>query len=288
MGLYQHDDMGRREMNYMQTPSGLIVPEHIARKRERLTAFDFFSGCGGFGLGLLQAGGIEIVGANEWDAPAALTYLLNLGHYPCQIHYIDGEKDMERLEKAIKKSWGLKGNNGAYHCAGSGWIKSEHESGNNVIGVKNFWFGDIRKLKGEDILNTLGMEPGDIDIVTGGPPCQGYSSAGKQDISDPRNGLVYEYARMIVELQPKAFIMEEVPDIINFFDPDGVPVLDKFCMMLEEGGYGLWDKIKKSLLMQAGSAGVIRGKPRVKKETGSRKKKKKTITNKTVVQEELF
>lgn len=63
---------------------------------------------------------------------------------------------------------------------------------------------------------------------------------------------------MIVELQPKTFVMEEVPAILNFFDPDGVPVLDKFCLMISEGGYGKWENIKKALLMQSGAAGVIK------------------------------
>lgn len=54
--------------------------------------------------------------------------------------------------------------------------------------------------------------------------------------------------------------MEEVPDIINFMDPDGVPVLDKFCFMLEDGGYGTWNMIKKALQMQSGSAAVIKGR----------------------------
>lgn len=53
--------------------------------------------------------------------------------------------------------------------AGSGWIKNtEHP------GVKNFWFGDMHNLKGKDILNTLGLKEGDIDLVCGGPPCQGF------------------------------------------------------------------------------------------------------------------
>ena len=74
--------------------------------------------------------------------------------------------------------------------------------------------------------------------------------------------------RMIVELQPKMFVMEEVPAIVNFFDPDGVPVLDKFCMMLQEGGYGKWDMLKKGLLMQTGcGAGIksVRGNEKIKR-----------------------
>lgn len=274
------------KMEFALTESGIFVPEYIARKPKRYTAFDFFCGCGGFSIGFMSVGSdrnnlepgclnyggaFEIVGANEWDAPAALTYLVNLGHYPCQIHFIEGEKDMARLDKEIRRSWGIKGDapldaeilNKAFgsgiaesQCAGSGWIK--HQPG--ASGVKNFWFGDVRKLKGKDILDTLGMKQGDIDVVMGGPPCQGFSRSGKQIVGDARNNLVYEYARMIVELQPKTFVMEEVPDVLNFYDPDGVPVLDKFCMILEEGDYGKWELIKKTLLTQAGSAGVLKDK----------------------------
>jgi DNA (cytosine-5)-methyltransferase 1 len=223
--------------------------------------------------------------------------MTNLGHYPMQIHYIEGEKDKDRLNKSIMRVWGIKGKGGVdpeklpkdIHCAGSGWIAHEHNRGNTVQGVKNFWFGDIRKLKGKDILDALGMKQGDIDVVTGGPPCQGYSKAGNQNINDPRNNLVYEYARMIKELQPRTFIMEEVPDIVNFFDPDGVPVLDKFCFMLEDGGYGKWEMIKKSLLMQAGAAAVIRGQPREKKASHAGKKKSpKKHKKETMDQDELF
>jgi DNA (cytosine-5)-methyltransferase 1 len=278
-------------MEWAITESGIAVPEYLARKQKRLTAFDFFAGCGGFSLGFMMArhGGrhFEIVGANEWEPYAALTYLQNLGHYPCKIHCIEGEKDAARLEKAIRRSWGIKGAapldaetlNKAFgggiaenKCAGSGWIKHQPEA----IGVKNFWFGDVRKLKGRDILDTLGMKRGDIDVVMGGPPCQGFSRAGKQVVGDGRNNLVYEYARMIVELQPKMFVMEEVPDVLNFYDPDGVPVLDKFCMILEEGDYGKWELIKKSLLAQAGSAGVIKDglKRRKPKQRGKKPKEK--------------
>ena len=242
----------------IKTAGGLFVPSHIALKPSRPIAFDFFCGAGGFGLGMLQAG-FEIVGANEFDAYAAMTYMVNLGNYPMNIHFIEGEKDKRRLDDAISKRWGLSKKDCTNEikplrgCAGSGHIRHT-----DLPGVRNFWFGDIRKLRGEDILKTLGLGQGDIDVVCGGPPCQGFSRSGKQEITDPRNNLVYEYARMIVELQPKTFVMEEVPDIVNFYDPDGVPVLDKFSLILQEGGYGKWEMIKKTLLTQACSAAVIK------------------------------
>lgn len=263
-------------MNYVETGSGLIVPEYITRRTKRPIAFDFFCGAGGMGCGLIQSG-IEIVGANEYDPFASLTYLVNLGHYPVNIHYLDGEAGKNRLDKAVMKAWGLKnedeltpetfkkifgtGIEPKHYCSGGGWI-----SKTDFPGVKNFWFGDIHKLKGRDILDALGLKQGDLDLVAGGPPCQGFSRAGKQEITDPRNNLVYEYARLIVELQPKTFIMEEVPDIVNFFDPEGVPVLDKFCLLLEDGGYGKWEIIKKSLLTQTGAAAVIRDRKNTAKK----------------------
>lgn len=281
------------EFAYRQTNSGLIVPEHIAARRKRPTAFSFFAGCGGMDLGFVQAG-FEVVGANEYEATAALTYMVNLCSYPVQIHYIDGESDHDRLNDACERYiFGKKGkktqlpldrcpelndSSGLYNklgsgFAGSGFIKYRPE----LAPVRNFWFGDVRKLKGKDILNALGMKEGEIDCVCGGPPCQGFSAAGKQNIADPRNNLVYEFGRMIVELQPKTFVMEEVPAIVNFFDPDGVPVLDKFAMIISEGGFGTWENIKKAMLMQAGcAAGMksMRGNTKVVKT--KRKNKDKT------------
>ena len=313
-----------KETEYIQSPSGLIMPSFYVAKPKRPTHFDFFCGAGGFGLGMVQAG-CETVGANEWDAYAAITYMVNLGHYPMSIHFLDGEEDRKRLDKAIAKNYGIK--NYKYeegitvdnfqqlikrqeeeydiaqtagaeeeclrdyhgtedilihkHCAGSGWISSRPEIG----GCKNFWFGDVHKLTGKMVLDTLGMKQGDIDVVTGGPPCQGFSTAGKQQIDDERNNLVYEYARMIVELQPRTFIFENVPGIVDFFDFDGVPVLEKFCLMLEEGGYGKWEKIKKSLLMQTNAAAVIKGN---RGSTSVKRTARRKVTKKNDEQTSLF
>jgi len=279
---------------YMQSnKSGLLLPNYIIKKQRGPIAFDFFAGCGGFSLGFIQ-GGWNVVGALEWEPYASITYMVNLGSYPINIHYI-GENDKERLNKACEKCMGLKKKakahnskwdtpHGLYRRAlgsglsGSGWIKNNPDK----EPVRHFWFGDVRKIKGKDILNALGIEEGDLDCVMGGPPCQGFSRAGKQQTADPRNNLVYEYARMIVELQPKTFVMEEVPDIVNFFDPDGVPVLDKFCLMLQEGGYGKWEKLKKSLLMQTNAGACIKSTKGNAKL--SRPKKNKSITKQQINQ----
>lgn len=54
-----------------------------------------------------------------------------------------------------------------------------------------------------------------IHLVVGGPPCQGFSVAGKRDPNDPRNKLFNEFVRVVGELQPDYFVMENVPGILT-------------------------------------------------------------------------
>ena len=55
-----------------------------------------------------------------------------------------------------------------------------------------------------------GQVKADVDVILGGPPCQGFSGLGKEDEDDPRNKLWREYVRVVNELHPKVFIMENV------------------------------------------------------------------------------
>lgn len=54
----------------------------------------------------------------------------------------------------------------------------------------------------------------EIDLVYGGPPCQGFSQIGPRDLRDPRNRLYKEFARVLEELRPKVFLMENVPNMV--------------------------------------------------------------------------
>ena len=60
-------------------------------------------------------------------------------------------------------------------------------------------------------LSTIGDR--DIDVVFGGPPCQGFSLMGKRDFGDDRNSLVFNFLRLVLDLQPKFFVMENVRGI---------------------------------------------------------------------------
>jgi DNA (cytosine-5)-methyltransferase 1 len=54
----------------------------------------------------------------------------------------------------------------------------------------------------------------DVDLVFGGPPCQGFSQIGPRDLSDDRNELYLQYARVLEKLRPKSFLMENVPNLL--------------------------------------------------------------------------
>lgn len=74
---------------------------------------------------------------------------------------------------------------------------------------------DIRCVGSGEIRAVTGLKRGDVDIVIGGPPCQGFSTVGKREDSDPRNLLFLEFARMVRELRPRVAVMENVPQFLS-------------------------------------------------------------------------
>jgi DNA (cytosine-5)-methyltransferase 1 len=77
------------------------------------------------------------------------------------------------------------------------------------------YHGDIAKLTGAECMRLAGIEKGALDVLDGSPPCQGFSTAGKRKFDDPRNSLFKEYARLLNELQPKVFVMENVTGMVK-------------------------------------------------------------------------
>ncbi|MEM0237891.1 MAG: DNA cytosine methyltransferase [Desulfurococcus sp.] len=79
-----------------------------------------------------------------------------------------------------------------------------------------FLLGDIKRLSTTDILKEAGLRPGEVDVITGGPPCQPFSPAGRrQSLKDPRAAPLVDFIRVIKEARPKVFVMEEVPGILS-------------------------------------------------------------------------
>ena len=85
----------------------------------------------------------------------------------------------------------------------------------NQLGFKTkFACEDIRKFSEKKYLNNF-LEGTTIDVVCGGPPCQGFSLAGKRDRNDPRNMLFKNYIKVIRNVKPKYFVMENVEGILS-------------------------------------------------------------------------
>lgn len=74
---------------------------------------------------------------------------------------------------------------------------------------------DIATVTVEELLTLTGLQPGELDVLEGSPPCQGFSTAGKRQIDDPRNSLFKEYVRLLRGLKPKVFVMENVSGMVK-------------------------------------------------------------------------
>lgn len=77
------------------------------------------------------------------------------------------------------------------------------------------YHGDIAALSVEECLALSGFERGQLDVFDGSPPCQGFSTAGKRQIDDPRNSLFREFVRLLDGLQPRVFVMENVSGMVK-------------------------------------------------------------------------
>jgi DNA (cytosine-5)-methyltransferase 1 len=95
----------------------------------------------------------------------------------------------------------------------------------------------ITEITGQDI-RKLASITGDIDLVFGGPPCQGFSHMGLRDIADPRNTLVDEFARIVEELRPRTFVMENVPGMRTGATKS---IFDRVVLRLRKMGYSIPD-----------------------------------------------
>jgi DNA (cytosine-5)-methyltransferase 1 len=99
------------------------------------------------------------------------------------------------------------------------------------------WETDIRQLTGAQILKALSLKRGELDLLAGCPPCQGFSTLrtknGNQRIRDERNDLIFDYLRIVKQLLPKTVMLENVPALLNDRR------MKRFMTALEGLGYDL-------------------------------------------------
>ncbi len=152
------------------------------------TYIDLFSGCGGFSLGLGNAGW-QGVFAVEKDSMAFETFKHNL---------IDGKYG---------------------HFNWPEWLPQKETTIQTLL---KEYKGQLEGLKGK------------VDLIAGGPPCQGFSLAGRRNAKDPRNKLSNEYAKMVKIINPKYLVLENVRGFnATFKDSDGNQEKKPYSMVLK-------------------------------------------------------
>ena len=127
-------------------------------------------------------------------------------------------------------------------CGCGGMSKGLTDAGLNIIAGIDFWdkainsykknfnhlaiCEDLTKLPPEKFNELYNKDNTIIDLIVGGPPCQGFSIAGKRNTNDPRNSLFMEYVKYINHFNPKAFIMENVIGILSMKTDKNEKVID--------------------------------------------------------------
>ncbi len=125
--------------------------------------------------------------------------------------------------------------------------------GFKIAGFKTIWATDIDEITLKTFLKNLNSNiikkdirelsaneiPDNPDVIIGGFPCQGFSSAGKRNTCDVRNSLAWEMIRIINKKRPKFFVGENVLGIRSMKLPNGDLILDKLIKDIKEIGYNV-------------------------------------------------
>ncbi|MFI5862824.1 DNA cytosine methyltransferase [Streptomyces sp. NPDC051546] len=98
---------------------------------------------------------------------------------------------------------------------------------------------------------------GQVDVIMGGPPCQGFSGLGKQNPDDPRNELWQEYVKVVAKVHPKLFVIENVDRFLRS------PQFDDLRTASETPGHPLYDYTVVPAMMNAADYGVPQARRRV-------------------------
>lgn len=145
---------------------------------------DLFAGCGGLSLGIERAGG-ELVVAVEKSDMAARTFFHNM---------VDDASDIQTWLQYVSRP-----------------VAEQVERGVLVRELNSL-------LSEDDVMSGLAAEG--LDLVVGGPPCQGFSLAGRRNRDDVRNKLPWEYLEFVARTKPKAVVIENVVGMNQRFTPD--------------------------------------------------------------------
>lgn len=120
---------------------------------------------------------------------------------------------------------------------------------------------NVIETSGEDILKAVAdwnnRKDNKISVICGGPPCQGFSNIGKRNVDDTRNNLVFEFCRLVKQLKPDYFVMENVPGLLSHKYKG---ILLKLISDFKEAGYQITEPVQ---ILDASFFGVPQKRRRV-------------------------
>ena len=229
---------------------------------------ELFAGCGGLSLGL-ESEGFDLLIANELSPMAGETFAynhlgLNLnGNKICDddpIFWISSQHTRDNAEARLKES--------PYEAAG---LKKRVSDLKDIDKApeklkRSLLIGSIidlntliqKKPKLKKALKN-GLGEGEVDLVSGGPPCQSFSMAGMRQHSNQRNSLPWAFAEFVRNIQPKMALLENVTGILRAFDIDG----EKYYAWYEIAkAFAIEGYVPLCLHVNAKYAGAAQNRPR--------------------------
>ena len=194
----------------------------IRNKQKTMNYIELFAGCGGLSLGL-QSAGFERLFANELSPMAAETYAYNLlnedlrSNLAEKVFWLGSNFSKENMYERLKENpYDIN------HKSAKIIRDLDDVQMTSQLLKGSLLVGDIKALnqqmwKRNSVLKQSLSALGEVDIVSGGPPCQSFSMAGMRDRDNHRNRLPWEFARFVSQVKPKIVLLENVEGILRAF-----------------------------------------------------------------------
>lgn len=218
--------------------------------KKKLKHIELFAGCGGMSLGL-ESDGYDLYFANELSPMAGETFAYNIlgetlenNTNPKKTLWLKSQFKKEEISNRLREN-PFKASEGKY----SDINQNTNLKGKLLIGDINILLDLLNKTP--KLINTIKNE--DIDLISGGPPCQSFSLAGLREKDNHKNTLPLSFAQIAGLIQPKTVLLENVKGITSPFtekkkkyyawlEVSKAFVLEGFvpvCMMLNSKYFGV-------------------------------------------------